>query len=121
MSDINTVTITGTVLSVDGAPQLTKTGTPVANLILQSVYNAPKGDYSTRTNVWVTMWGELAKNTLLTVQEGDQILVIGYLTENKWTTKEGVRRNELRVTATNVGPSTRNVIWTPDESTSSET
>lgn len=58
----------------------------------------------------VVISGKYAENLAESIGKGDTIIVHGELEPNEWTDKEGNVRNEIRIRAEYVGPSTK---WNP--------
>ncbi len=57
--------------------------------------------------VHVTCWRELAEHVASSVTHGDTVLVSGRLDHSKWRSREGVDRDRLGISATDIGLSLR--------------
>lgn len=67
------------------------------------------GEWEKEKEIWirVTTFKDIAEHVAETVKKGDLVFVEGQVSTSDWTTKEGVARTSIEVTADIVGPSLR--------------
>jgi len=103
MASLNRVILAGN-LTRDPEVRYTPTGTAVADLGL-AVNDRVKKDnewVEKPTFIDVTVWGRQAETTSEYLQKGSPVLIEGRLQLDSWETKEGEKRNKLKVVAERV-------------------
>jgi len=108
MGGLPLVTFEGKVV---GDPDLRFTETGMAICKLRTVSNSRK--FNKETNEWkddktcwldVTCFRQLAENTAESIQDKDNVVVIGRLQTEEWTDKDGNKRSKQALIADSVGP-----------------
>jgi len=52
----------------------------------------------------VKVFGKTAERCVQSLSKGMQVFIVGYLTQDKWTTQDGENRSKVCITATDVVP-----------------
>lgn len=100
---LNQATVIGN-LTRDPELRYTQTGHAVLGLSLavNENYRDRSGEQQEKTHYLdVTLWRELAER-MQNLRKGDPILVMGRVTNEQWTDKEGNKRNSTKIEATHV-------------------
>jgi single-strand DNA-binding protein len=103
---VNAVSIAGN-LTKDPELRFTTSGKGVATMNIAvnrrfQVNNEWQEDVSFFT---VVVWGERADNACASFTKGDRVLVVGRLEQRTYTTKEGDKRSQVEIIASDIGPS----------------
>lgn len=82
----------------------TRSGTSVCNLSVATERNVKQGDKWESKVVWVrvTVWGRRGETVDRYLSKGSKLLVEGELDLNKWEDRQGNKRSDLVVIASNV-------------------
>jgi single-strand DNA-binding protein len=52
----------------------------------------------------VTVWPKASENIAESVKQGDRVVIVGYLQQDKWETQQGEKRSKVKVVADHIGP-----------------
>ena len=96
MSDLNTVAIIGNLVH---NPELKHTQTGKAVCSFRLACNSGYGDKQETLFIGVETWNKNAENIAQYCAQGSKIAIQGCLKENKWESREGQKRTEIRITA----------------------
>lgn len=104
---MNHITITG-ILGRDAELRFTPGGTAVLNMSIAHTPRVKRGDqWEDGETVWidVAVWAAKAEAVAeLNLAKGSVVLVAGQLEAESWTSREGDKRNKLKIRANEVCP-----------------
>lgn len=102
-----TITIVGNLTAMPELKQ-TNSGKSVVNFSLASTPRKPDGSDGNTNFYNVTAWEYLADNFAASFKTGDRLIVVGRVTQDKWTDKESEKvMSRLVVTADEIGGTCR--------------
>lgn len=82
-----------------------------------------QGQWEDRDQTWTTIkvWGKNADYTLATLKKGQEVIVVGTMSEDIWTDKEGKERRTFEMKADHIGATvftlSKNTVATSQVST----
>lgn len=111
MANETTITVIGR-LTEDPTLRFTQSGTAVANVTVAS--NART--FNKQTNEWEdqpatfwpgSVWRDQAEHVANALRKGVEVIVVGNVVTESWTSKEGDKRSRLALDIQNIGPALR--------------
>lgn len=96
--------------TADAELRYTQTGVAVASINLAVNTRSKRGDeYIDDPTLFirVTAWKDTAENVGQSIRKGDRLIVVGRQKQTEYTTRDGDTRQQLEVTADEIGPSLR--------------
>jgi single-strand DNA-binding protein len=105
-------------LTDDPELRYTNTGTPVTNFNLAVNTRVRDGETwrDGETNFFrVNVWRDQAENVAESLRKGNRAVVVGRLKTRSWETPEGDKRHVTEIDATEVAPSLRWAIASPQK------
>lgn len=94
----------------DAELRFTQNGVAVASINLAVNTRSKRGEeYVDDPTLFirVTAWKDMAENVGQSVRKGDRLIVVGRQKQTEFTTRDGDTRQQLEVTADEIGPSLR--------------
>lgn len=106
MVDVNTITVIGRLTKdiTDREFGYTTQGTARLNFSIANNKSRKQGDqWVDETSFFdVTAWGKMAESLQKKLYKGVQVLVLGRLTQDRWTDQQGQNRSKIYILAENV-------------------
>ena len=100
MADINTVAVSGRIVS---KPELRSVGADKISVTTLSVANNIWNGKAEEAHFFdVDVWGKQAESCCQYLDKGSQVMVQGDLRQNKWETDKGEKRSKVFLKARNV-------------------
>ena len=111
MSGESPFTIVGNLVA-DPELRYLPNGTAVATFVVASTprtYDKQKQEWVDGSALFMRcqQWREPAENVAESLAKGMRVIVVGRLTQNNWTTKEGDKRSMIELQVDEVGPALR--------------
>ena len=119
------VTLAGNLVD-DPELRFTSTGTAVANFRVAHTsrhFDKTQGEYVDGDKLFMTCtaWRQMAENIAESLRKGSRVLVSGELKQNEYETKDGQRKTSYEIVVSDIGPSLKNAIATPQKSAKTNT
>jgi single-strand DNA-binding protein len=112
-------------LTNDPELRFTNSGTAVANfgLAVNTRIKDPNGAWRDGDTHFfrVNVWRDQAENVAESLAKGNRAIVVGQLKTRSWETPEGDKRTVTEIDATEVAPSLRWAVATPEKATRTRT
>lgn len=106
MTDVNTITLNGRVTKeiTDREFGYTTQGTARLNFSIANNKSRKQGEqWVDETSFFdVTAWGKMAESLQKKLYKGVQVLILGRLTQDRWTDQQGQNRSKIYILAENV-------------------
>jgi len=108
----NHITVHGKV-GQDPEMRYTPSGMAVVTFSVADTYG--KDDKKKTTWHNITVFGQLAENTVATIHKGDTVMVSGRYEQDEYTKKDGTKGKSVKLIADEVGVSLRWNAWVKDQ------